>query len=171
MHDLSPLWLGMCISMKSGGVKLVIIHLICYPFLGMSYSLSLFFFSWIFLHFIMVSFIHKVMLPIWWMLENTEGTIKSRETGNTGHTRRRKTEQKHNTICVRYHYAQTNTDNVNKTRAILHWTGGKDEPNIVFYAKIVTDIYILQLHRIFSPHIYIDIFMILHHIHCIFITN
>jgi hypothetical protein len=33
-------------------------------------------------------------------LENTEGTIKnghSRETGSTGHTRRRKTKQKHNT--------------------------------------------------------------------------
>jgi hypothetical protein len=33
-------------------------------------------------------------------LENTEGTIKnghSRETGSIGHTRRRKTKQKHNT--------------------------------------------------------------------------
>jgi hypothetical protein len=39
------------------------------------------------------------------MLENTEGTIKkgqSGETGNTGYTRRRKTKQKHNTICVWY---------------------------------------------------------------------
>jgi hypothetical protein len=37
------------------------------------------------------------------MLENTEGTIKngqSRETSNTGHIRRGKTKQKHNTICV-----------------------------------------------------------------------
>jgi hypothetical protein len=35
------------------------------------------------------------------MLENTEGAIKkgkSRETGNIGHTRRRKTKQKHNII-------------------------------------------------------------------------
>ena len=40
------------------------------------------------------------------MLENTEGTItngESRETGNTGYTRRRITEQKHNTICVGHH--------------------------------------------------------------------
>ena len=40
-------------------------------------------------------------------LENTEGTIKhgqSKETGNIGHTRRRKTKQKHNSICVGYHY-------------------------------------------------------------------
>jgi hypothetical protein len=35
------------------------------------------------------------------MLENIEGAIKngrSRETGNTGYTRQRKTKQKHNTI-------------------------------------------------------------------------
>ena len=30
-------------------------------------------------------------------------------------TRRRKTTEKHNTICVGYQYAQTNTNNVNKT--------------------------------------------------------
>jgi hypothetical protein len=29
--------------------------------------------------------------------------------------RRRRTKQKHDTICVRHHYAQTNTNNVNKT--------------------------------------------------------
>jgi hypothetical protein len=52
------------------------------------------------------------------MLENTKGAIKngqSRETDNTGHTIRRKTKQKHNTICVGHHYTQTNTNNVNKT--------------------------------------------------------
>ena len=50
------------------------------------------------------------------MLENTEGTIQngqSRETGNIGYTRRRK--KKPNTIYVGHHYAQTNTNNVNKT--------------------------------------------------------
>ena len=35
---------------------------------------------------------------------------KSRETGNIWYTRRRKTNQKHNIICVRYHYSQTNTN-------------------------------------------------------------
>jgi len=38
------------------------------------------------------------------MLENTEGAIKngqSRETGNIVYTRRRKTKQTHNTICVK----------------------------------------------------------------------
>jgi ribosome assembly protein YihI (activator of Der GTPase) len=64
------------------------------------------------------------------VLENTKGVIKnwqSRETCNIGYTtaRRRKTNQKHNTICVGHHYTQTNTNNVNKTN------GGKDEPNIV----------------------------------------
>ena len=32
---------------------------------------------------------------------------------------RRKTKQKHNTICVGHHYAQTNTNNVNKKRPLL----------------------------------------------------
>ena len=47
-----------------------------------------------------------------------EGAIKnrpSRETGYMRYTKRRKTKQKHNTICVGYHYEQTNTYNVNKT--------------------------------------------------------
>jgi hypothetical protein len=73
--SLPPVQCRMALVLLTLSVLLVIIHLIFYPFLGMSYSLSLFFFSWIFLHIIMVSFIHKVMLPIWWMLENTEGTI------------------------------------------------------------------------------------------------
>ena len=58
--------------------------------------------------------LHKIIEKT---LENTEGTIKnghSRETGNAGHTRRRKTKQKHNTICVGHHNTQTNTNNVNK---------------------------------------------------------
>jgi uncharacterized Rmd1/YagE family protein len=54
----------------------------------------------------------------------------STETGNTRHTRRRQTKQKHNTICVWHHYMQTNTYNVNKTRTLLQKTGGKDEPKI-----------------------------------------
>ena len=49
-------------------------------------------------------------------------------------------EEKHNTICVRHRYTETNTINVNKTWALLQTTGGKDEPNIVFNAEIVTDI-------------------------------
>ena len=57
------------------------------------------------------------------MLENTKGATKNRqtrETGNIGYTRRRKTKQEHN------------TNNVNKTRTLLQTIGGKDEPNIVF---------------------------------------
>ena len=56
------------------------------------------------------------------MPENTEGAIKiqqSRETGNTGHTRRRKTKQKHNTICVRHHYVQANKKIANETCTLL----------------------------------------------------
>jgi len=68
-----------------------------------------------------------------------EGAIKkgqSRETGNIGYTRRRKTKQKHNTICVGHHYMQTYTNNINKTCFLLQTTGGKDEPNIVFMRKL-----------------------------------
>ena len=48
-------------------------------------------------------------------LENTEWTIingQSRETGDMGYTRRRKTKQKHNAICIGHHYMQTNKNNV-----------------------------------------------------------
>jgi hypothetical protein len=67
-----------------------------------------------------------------------EGAIKhgqSRETGNIEYTRRRKTKQKHNTIYVGHHFAQTNTNNVNKTSALLQTTGCKNEPNIVIIRK------------------------------------
>ena len=50
----------------------------------------------------------------------------------------KKTQKKttqHNTRCVGNHYAQANTNNVNKTWALLQTTGGKDEPNIVSMQK------------------------------------
>ena len=47
-------------------------------------------------------------------LDNTENG-QSRETDNIRYTRRRKTKQKHNTICFGHYYTQTNTHNVNKT--------------------------------------------------------
>jgi hypothetical protein len=34
-------------------------------------------------------------------------------------------------MCIGHHYQQANTNNVNKTRALLQTPGGKDEPNIV----------------------------------------
>jgi saccharopine dehydrogenase-like NADP-dependent oxidoreductase len=40
-----------------------------------------------------------------------------------GHPKINKTK----TICVGHHYAQTNTNSVNKTCALLQITGGKDE--------------------------------------------
>ena len=46
------------------------------------------------------------------------------ETLGTQDSRRRQIKQKHNTICVGHHYAQTNTHNVNNS------TRGKDEPSI-----------------------------------------
>ena len=44
-------------------------------------------------------------------------------------------QHKNTTQYVEYHYTQTNTNNVNKTRTLLQTTGGKDEPNIVFMRK------------------------------------
>ena len=43
--------------------------------------------------------------------------------------------QNKNIICVGHPYAQTNTNNVNKTGVFLQTTGGKDGPNIVFMRK------------------------------------
>jgi len=59
--------------------------------------------------------------------ENTEGAIKKGQP-----TERRKSKQRHNTIWVGHHYAQTNTNNVNKTCSLLQTTRGNDEPNIGF---------------------------------------
>jgi hypothetical protein len=50
----------------------------------------------------------------------------------TMYTRQRK---KKTTLCIGHHYTQTNTNNVNKTWALLQTTGGKDKPNIVFMQK------------------------------------
>ena len=61
---------------------------------------------------------------------NTMWTIQ-RNWQHRVHKTKTKTKQKHNTICVGYHYAQTNTNNVSKTWALLQVIGGKDEPNIV----------------------------------------
>jgi hypothetical protein len=58
-----------------------------------------------------------------------------RGSGNIGYTRRRKTKQKYKAICIGHYYAETNTNNTNKTCALLQTTGGKDEPNIVFMRK------------------------------------
>jgi hypothetical protein len=40
-------------------------------------------------------------------------------------------------ICVGHHYTQTNTNNVNKTWALLQTTRGQDEPNIVLVVFMV----------------------------------
>jgi len=45
-------------------------------------------------------------------LENTEGAIRNEQSRDT---RRRKTKQKHNTLCAGHHYSQANTNNINKT--------------------------------------------------------
>ena len=37
------------------------------------------------------------------------------------------TKQKHNTIYIGHHFMQTNTNNVNKTWALLQTTGDNDE--------------------------------------------
>ena len=42
------------------------------------------------------------------------------------YTRRIKTKQKHNTICVGHHFTQTDINNVNKTQTLTKTTGGKN---------------------------------------------
>ena len=48
-------------------------------------------------------------------------------------TGRRQTKTTTNTICVRYHYTKTTTNNVNKTRVLLQTTRGKDKPNFLYF--------------------------------------
>jgi hypothetical protein len=62
--------------------------------------------------------------------DNQKWTIQ-RNWGHRVHkTKKNKSRQKHNMICVGHHYMLTNTNNVNKT------SGDKDEPNIVFMQKL-----------------------------------
>jgi hypothetical protein len=51
------------------------------------------------------------------------------------HKTKKNKKQKHNSICGRHHYMQTNTNNTNKTLVLLQTAGGKDETNIVFIQK------------------------------------
>jgi hypothetical protein len=53
-------------------------------------------------------------------------------TAYAGHTRRTKTKQIHNRICLGHQYTQASTNNAKKTWVYLQKTGGKDEPDIVF---------------------------------------
>ena len=41
-------------------------------------------------------------------------------------------------MCVAHHYPQANTNNVNKTCALLQTTGGKERTNHRLYAEITT---------------------------------
>ena len=56
---------------------------------------------------------------------------------NKKDTRRRQIQKNNNKNTTQYalgdHYRQTNANNVNNTWTLLHTTGGKYEPNIVFY--------------------------------------
>ena len=69
------------------------------------------------------------------MISRMDNPEKSETPGPQDEDKKNKT---HNTIRVRHHYAQANTNNVNKTWALLQTTGGKHEPNIVFMRKFDT---------------------------------
>jgi hypothetical protein len=63
---------------------------------------------------------------------------------NWQHTRRRKTRQKDNTICSGHHYAQTNTNNVQKTWNPYKPLEAKTN-RTSFYAEIAKNIITSQL--------------------------
>ena len=52
-----------------------------------------------------LNLIHFKRMIIYWFTDggNKKKYRQTRETGNIGYTRRRKTKQKHNTICVGHH--------------------------------------------------------------------
>jgi hypothetical protein len=82
------------------------------------------------------------------MLENTEGAIQKDNSEKLGYIRRRKSNQKHNTICVEHHCMKVNKNSVNKTCALLQTTGCKDEPHIVYMRKSTrTQTHIIGQHK------------------------
>ena len=90
-------------------------------------------------------------------------------TQGTQDTRRRKTKQKHKSIYVGHHYPQTNTNNVNKTRALLQTTGGKDKPHIGFMTRwesLMEHAYSSRLHEFTNPNPFCG-FVLLNHCFCV----
>jgi hypothetical protein len=53
-----------------------------------------------------------------------------------GTQEKEKQNKKHHTICVGYHYMQSNINKVNKTRVLLQTTGGKEVTTIVTVCSI-----------------------------------
>ena len=67
---------------------------------------------------------------------------QSRETGNIGYTRRRKSKQKHNTIYVEHHYTQANTNIV----ILCEYNSSEIvDPKAFIFSNIIShDVYIIQ---------------------------
>jgi hypothetical protein len=61
--------------------------------------------------------------------------LSFKETGNIECIKRRKTKEKYDNICFGHHCTSASINNINKKYALLHTTGGKDEPNIVFVQR------------------------------------
>ena len=61
---------------------------------------------------------------------------------------------KHNTICVGHHYTQTNTNNVNKTCALLQTTGGK---NVIILFIFPFLSFVLTSNTILYPKVYVHV--------------
>ena len=90
-------------------------------------------------------------------------------TQGTQDTRRRKTKQKHKSIYIGHHYPQTNTNNVNKTRALLQTTGDKDKPHIgcmTRYKSLVEHAYSSRVHESTNPNPFCG-FVLLNHCFCV----
>ena len=65
--------------------------------------------------------------------DNKKWTIQRNRQHRVDRTK--KTQQKHNTICVGHLCTQMDTNNVNKTRPLLQTTRSRDESDIVFMRK------------------------------------
>ena len=60
-------------------------------------------------------------------------TLDIQDTRHKTKTNKTKTQHRKKSICGGHHYAQTNINNLNKTRAFLQkTTADKDKPNIFF---------------------------------------
>ena len=59
--------------------------------------------------------------------------MKNWHSRETDKTKKNKTKTQHK--IGGHHFTQTNTNNINRTRALLQTTGDKDEPNIFCMQK------------------------------------
>ena len=72
---------------------------------------------------------------LWWSFTSISFLTNYDKRQIIGQSRENNNTDEQNKTKTQHNYADTSTNNVNKTWALLQTTGGKDEPNIISMRK------------------------------------